>query len=77
MNTTIDTFNFEKSLPAITEWVRGHGWIEIGQSEGSPSFIRALDEGGLYWEGKSGYPSLDHDLRALVKALKKWSKENG
>ena len=68
---------FEKSFPAITAWITGHGWIEIGRSEGNPSSICALDEGGLYWEGKSGYPSLDHALRALETALNKWEEENG
>ncbi|MDE3088672.1 MAG: hypothetical protein KGJ80_04730 [Chloroflexota bacterium] len=72
-----EQFNFEKSFPAITEWVRSHGWIEIGQTDEEQSFVRAIDEGGLVWEGKSSYPSLDHAWRALENALKKWGAENG
>jgi hypothetical protein len=77
MNPMSDQFNFEKIFPAITEWVHSHGWIEIGQTDEERSLIRAIDEGGLVWEGKSRYPSLDHALRALENALKKWKEENG
>jgi len=69
--------SFEEAYPAIAEWVDGRGWIEIGWTENTPSFIRALDEGGLVWEGKPKYKSLDDALRALENSLKKWTEENG
>jgi hypothetical protein len=42
---------FEQTYPHIAEWVQDHGWIEIGQDEHSPSFVRALDIGG--WSGRA------------------------
>jgi hypothetical protein len=63
---------FEATYPNITEWVTTHGWIEIGQDEYSRSMIRALDEGGMVWEGKTAYPTLDAlfaDLEANLSKL--------
>ena len=37
---------FEQMYPNIARWVQSYGWIEIGDDGQSPSFIRALDEGG-------------------------------
>jgi hypothetical protein len=48
-----------------------YGWIEIGQDDEPRSFIRVLDEGGMIWEGKSKYKSLDDALNDLEKALEK------
>ena len=45
------TSYFEGTYPNITRWLT-HGWIEIGEDEYSKSFIRALDEGGMVWEGE-------------------------
>jgi len=47
--------SFEKTYPNIAYWVNSQGWIEIGQDESSSSFVRALDEGGLIWEGNESY----------------------
>jgi hypothetical protein len=67
----------EELFPNIAAWVDSYGWIEIGQDDYSRSFIRALDAGGMVWEGEAEYPSLDDALRALNKALGKWIEENG
>ena len=48
------------------------GWIEIGLNEFSTSFVRALDEGGLVWEGNDQYASLDDALRALDAGVAAW-----
>lgn len=69
--------DFGKDCPTITKWVTGYGWIELGRSEGSEAFVRALDEGGLVWEGKREYRPVDHALRALESGLKKWIGKNG
>lgn len=63
--------------PFVARWVAERGWIEIGVSEGSRSFIRALDEGGLIWEGRPSYPSLDAALMDLEAALARWWIQNG
>ena len=68
------TNSIEKLYPTVAEWVMTQGWIEIGQDEGSDSFIRALDEGGLVWEGKQSYHTLDHAMRDLEQGLAEWLK---
>jgi hypothetical protein len=70
------TSSFSTTYPAITRWVKDCGWVEIGYSEGTNSFIRALDIGGMIWEGKTTYPSVDAALAELEKRLAKWIAEN-
>ena len=64
--------SFESQYPSITLWVNERGCIEIGLNEFSTSFVRALDEGGLVWEGNDQYASLDDALRALDAAIAEW-----
>lgn len=54
-NETNDTF--ATTYPNIAHFVDAIGWIEIGYGhEGYlTSFIRALDEGGMIWEGADEY----------------------
>jgi hypothetical protein len=58
--------------PQIAHWVTTQGWIEVGYDEMSRSFVRALDIGGMVWEGAPRYPSLDDALRAVDSALGEW-----
>jgi hypothetical protein len=60
--------------PHVTRWVRDFGWIAIGHDEYSRSMVRALDIGGLIWEGKPQYATLDAALRDLDQALAAWFK---
>jgi hypothetical protein len=39
------------------------------------SFERALDEGGLIWEGREHYATLDDALRDLEARLAAWMQE--
>lgn len=64
------------SYPSLWRWVTQRGWIELGPTEGSRSFIRILDDGGLIWEGAASYPSLKAVLEALEDALARWFAEN-
>jgi hypothetical protein len=64
--------SFEKSYQNITRWVTSQGWIELGQDEYSSSLVRALDEGGIVWEGSTYYGTLDEALDALETALAEW-----
>jgi len=66
----------DEAFPHLTKWVKTHGWIEIGSDEFSRSFIRALDSGGIVWEGSRDYPTLESALQALDDALAAWMKEN-
>ena len=47
--------DFAHRYPNVNRFVFERGWIEIGADEYSLSFIRALDPGGLVWEGKEVY----------------------
>jgi hypothetical protein len=69
--------NFASTYPNIATWTESYGWIEIGQDDESKSFIRVLDEGGMVWEGKSKYKSLDDALNDSEKALEKIIDEIG
>lgn len=68
---------FETTYPNIAYWVKSHGWIEIGQDSWSRSFVRALDEGGMVWEGKPEYGTLDKALQALDTGLAKFMQAHG
>jgi hypothetical protein len=63
---------FEEAYPNTSLWVRSRGWIEIGRNGHRQSFIRALDEGGMVWEGDRRYGSLDDALRDLEAGLSEW-----
>jgi hypothetical protein len=65
----------ERAYPHIARWVMTQGWIEIGSDAYRPSIVRALDEGGMVWEGATSYPTLDAALRALDTALQEWLHE--
>lgn len=68
---------FAVAYPHIVAWVRQEeGWIEVGQDDFSVSFVRAVYGGGLAWEGKPSYPSLDEALRALDAGIAAWLAEN-
>ena len=49
----------------------------MGQDNYSRSMVRALDIGGMIWEGKTKYASLDELLRDLESGLATWLEENG
>lgn len=70
-------YTFEGSYPNITAWVSNGGWVEIGYVEYTKSFVRALDEGGMVWEGESKYGNIDHALEALDKGIAEWIEEHG
>lgn len=64
------------SYPTLWRWVTQRGYLEVGPTEGSRSFVRALDDGGLVWEGAASYPSLEAALEALEEALRHWLAES-
>lgn len=61
---------FAAAYPNVTFWVKGGNWIEIGPNGGLTSFVRALDDGGMVFEGKAKYPTMDAALRALDEGIK-------
>ena len=64
--------SFEESYPNIANWVKSHGWIELGQDEYSSSLVRALNEGA--WFGKVG---LTTGLWMKRLALWRWRLRSG
>ena len=68
--------NFEAKYPNIAGWVQD-GWIEIGRTDFSTSFIRVIDEGGTVWEGKEHYPSISVAFDEAEEAISQWLEENG
>jgi hypothetical protein len=68
--------SFEARYPHIASWVQD-GWIEIGHDDCNRSFLRALDIGGMVWEGDESYATLDDALRALDAGIAAWLEENG
>jgi hypothetical protein len=68
---------FAAAYPHIARWVHEEeGWIEVGQDDFSPSFVRAVYGGGLAWEGKPSYPSLEEAFHALDAGIAAWLQEN-
>jgi hypothetical protein len=61
--------SFDERFPHIADWVQGYGFIEIGRDDYSRSLVRALDPGGIVWEGKTKYASVEELLQELEKAL--------
>lgn len=68
---------FAKAYPTLSEWVRGGGWIEIGSDQNVSSFLRALDEGGMVWEGEDNYDTMDEAFQALEAGIAAWVTEQG
>ena len=50
--------------------------IEIGRAEWGHSFIKVFDEGGMIWEGKRTYATIDEALRDAEEVIVAWIKEN-
>jgi len=65
----------EHAYPSVARWVTEYGWIEVGQDHPGHLFVRALDEGGLVWEGDASDPTVDGAFRALDMALAAWMRE--
>jgi hypothetical protein len=62
---------FEARYPHITSWVQD-GWIEIGHDDCGRPFLRAMDIGGVVWEGDERYTSMHQALRALDEGIADW-----
>lgn len=68
--------SFEERYPNVARWVKD-GWIEIGRDDYSRSFIRVLDIGGMIWEGRHEYGTVDEALAEAEAAISAWLEENG
>jgi hypothetical protein len=66
----------EARYPHLARWVMGDGSVELGRTDYTRSMARALDEGGLVWEGKDSYAGLDELLEDLNAGIAQWMEEN-
>jgi len=71
--------SLEQSYPHMRHFLDAIGWIEVGYDDESPltSFIRAIDPGGMVWEGKDEYETLDEAFQDLEEGLARWMREQG
>lgn len=71
------TPSFDEMFPTITRWIsHEEGWVELGADDYSHSLVRALYGGGMVWEGKGDYKSLDEALRAMDEGIAAWLEDN-
>ncbi len=75
MEQEVISNEFANKYPSIASWVED-GVLEIGRGEYGDSFIRVIDEGGVVWEGKRRYATLDEALQEAEKAIAEWFEEN-
>jgi hypothetical protein len=59
---------FDEAFPAVVRWVKTQGRIEIGVEGGQGFVVRALDDGGMVFEGK-GDKSVGEALTALQRRI--------
>ena len=52
------------------------GWVELGRTDATSSLARALDDGGLIWDGQERYASVDELLHDLNSGIAQWRPEN-
>ena len=65
--------SIESLYPNTSYFVDAIGHIEIGNDDGGfTSFIRAIDSGGMVWEGEDNYASLDEAFADLERGLTEW-----
>ena len=73
---TAERQSVEKLFPAIAQWVRGYGHIEIGDQEMFGFVARALDYGNLAFEDDKP-DTLAEAMAALEKGLTEYFEQEG
>jgi hypothetical protein len=76
VKATAEQGKVEKLFPAIARYVRGYGYVEIGDQESFGFVVRAIGYGGLDFEDdKPG--TLAEAMAALEHGLARWFKDEG
>ena len=57
-----------KQYPAVSQWVRGNGWIEVGWRQDAGFVARALDDAGVVFENNNSN-TLAEALAALEEGM--------
>ena len=71
---------FAQTYPNLAWFIQEQGWLELGHETASgycTSFVRLLDAGGMTWEGKDAYASLDKALEDAERGALAFRKRNG
>ena len=76
MKPTNQQAKVETMFPAIARYVRGYGYVEIGDQESFGFVVRALGYGGLDFEDDT--PETLAEAMAILEAgLSKWFEKQG
>ena len=73
---TAEQQGVEQLFPAIAQWVRGYGHIEIGDQEMFGFVARALDYGGMVFEDDRP-DTLAEAMASLERGLAKYFNREG
>ena len=76
MKPTNQQAKVETMFPAIARYVRGYGYVEIGDQESFGFVVRALGYGGLDYEDDTP-ETLAEAMVVLEAGLSKWFEEQG
>jgi hypothetical protein len=71
--------SFAATYPNLAWFIEKQGWLELGVETASgycESFVRALDAGGMIWEGKFSYASIDEALQDAERGVAAFRREN-
>jgi len=73
---TKDQMKVESMFPAIAKYVKGYGYVEIGDQESFGFVVRALGYGGLDFEDNTP-ETLAEAMAVLEAGLTRWFQEQG
>jgi hypothetical protein len=73
---SVDQATVESLFPAVARYVRGGGFIEVGDQEGFGFVVRAIGYGGLDFEDDRP-ETLAEAMAVLEAGLARWFEEQG
>lgn len=67
------------AYPNLTYFIEHIGRVEIGHNDETPlnSFVRAINAGGLVWERKDQYDTLEEALQDVENGIEVWLRDTG
>ena len=76
VNPSPEQANVEAMFPAIARYVRGYGYVEIGDQESFGFVVRAIGYGGVEFDDDSP-ETLAEAMTVLEAGLARWFEEQG
>ena len=74
VKATIEQAKVEKSFPSIARYVRGYGYVEIGDQESFGFVVRAIGYGGMDFQDDTP-ETLSEAMAVLEAGLIRWFDE--